>query len=357
MADSGGHWKTLDEARKLTESTKIPGVFETDIKRLNPIELMPVVQASHSGKSIKWLREKNFSEEAVEEVDIGQQMTWSEDVEYDEVEVYLKRLGIQRPLDQWHQEIHGTFNDYRAIALLEMEKKMVRRIGDRIIYGDYTYNDQWDGLHALAAERGTPYSGTMNTGSMLNIDNGNGTGLHLQYLRNMLNAMKFGCDQIWMPDLVAQKLDAAYQEKGFVGLATGTAGNLGYITQTWDDMGRPVLNFAGRPIIRTDYIMTETVNTGTGASSNARSKDTSSSGEHSVFGVKFGNVIAKEPGICLGFGGTSGTGDLYKLVHFPNLEDFDAEGLRLIMYGAVLLGSFLSLGRIFDVDGAEDILV
>jgi len=357
MADSGGVWKTLTEARKLTESTKIPGVFETDIKRLNPAELMPIVQAGHSGKSIKFLREKNFSEEAVEEVDIGQQMTWSEDVEYDEIEVYMKRLGIQRPLDQFHPEIHGTFNDYRAIALLDMEKKVMRRIGDRIIYGDYTYNDQWDGVHALAAERGTAYSGTINTGSTLNIDNGNGTGLSLQYLRIMINAMLFGCDQIWMPDLVAQKMDAAYQEKGFVGLATGTAGNLGYINQTWNELGQPVLMFGGRPIMRTDYLMTETVNAGTGASSNARTKDSSSSGEHSIFGVKYGNVLNKEPGLCLGIGGTSGEGDLYKLTHFPVLEDFDAEGFRMIVYGAVLLGSYLCLGRIFDVDGAEDLLV
>ena len=40
MADSGGHWKTLAEARKLTDSTKIPGVFETDIKKGNPAELI-----------------------------------------------------------------------------------------------------------------------------------------------------------------------------------------------------------------------------------------------------------------------------------------------------------------------------
>ena len=32
MADSGGHWATLAAAQKLTQSNKIPGVVEEDIK-------------------------------------------------------------------------------------------------------------------------------------------------------------------------------------------------------------------------------------------------------------------------------------------------------------------------------------
>ncbi len=357
MADSGGHWKTLTEARKLTESTKIPGVFDTDIKVANPIEALPVVQASNTGTSIKFLREKNFSEEAVTEIDIGQQMTWSESVEYTECEVQLKRLGFQRPLDQWHQAIHATFNDYRVQALLEMEKMMMRRVGDRIVYGDYTYSDTWDGYHALNAERGTAYSGAVNTGSKLNIDNGNTTGLSLQYLRNMIGAMKLGCSELWLNPLLREKVDAAYQEKGFVGLATGTAGSLGYITQTQDDQGKPVTSFAGVRLVNSDYMMTETVNTGTGASSNARSKDATSAGEYSVFGLLYGNIMNREPGIGFGFGGTSGAGDFYELTHFPTLEDYVAEGFRMVMYGAVLMGSPFCLGRIWDIDPAEDLLV
>ncbi len=33
MADSGGHWQNLAAAQKLTQSMRIPGVFEEDIKR------------------------------------------------------------------------------------------------------------------------------------------------------------------------------------------------------------------------------------------------------------------------------------------------------------------------------------
>ena len=38
MANSGGHWATLAEAQKLTQSTKIPGVIEEDVKRNNPLD-------------------------------------------------------------------------------------------------------------------------------------------------------------------------------------------------------------------------------------------------------------------------------------------------------------------------------
>ncbi|KKL70109.1 hypothetical protein LCGC14_2108240, partial [marine sediment metagenome] len=52
------------------------------------------------------------------------------------------------------------------------------------------------------------------------------------------------------------------------------------------------------------------------------------------------------------YGGTEGLGDLYKLVRFPELEDYDAGGMRLVNYGALLLGSSLALGRIFDIQDA-----
>ena len=57
-----------------------------------------------------------------------------------------------------------------------------------------------------------------------------------------------------------------------------------------------------------------------------------------------------EPGLTYAYGGTEGLGDFYKLVRFPELEDYDAGGIRLVNYGAVLLGSSLCLGRIADIN-------
>lgn len=350
--DSGGHWKDLDEARKLTESTKIPGVFATDIKRNNPAERLPVVQASGTGKSLKWLREKNFSEDAVLDLDIGDQLTWDDDVEYDEVETYLKRLGIQRKLDNFVKEVYSTYNNYRAQALLETEKKVIRRIGDRIIYGDLTYgaSGQWDGLHAYAAERSTPWAGS-GTNSKLNMDMAS-AGLSLQYVRTMEDALPLGVDEIWTPFEILRWLDAAYEEKGFVGLKYDTAGNLGFLQRTLNDLGKRVMSWNGIPFARTDYLMGETTGTGTGATSDARTKLATSSAEYSMFFVLKGNVMDEEPGVCFAYGATEGAGDLYKFTPFEKLEDYDGEGMRLVTYGAVLLGSYLALGRIADIADA-----
>jgi len=342
MADSGGHWKTLAEAQKLTDSTRIPGVIETDIKRNNPLDRMPVAQAANSGKSIKWVREKTTTEDAVTDVNIGGQLTWSEDVEYDEVETELKRQYIQRKLDNFVRDIYGTFNDYRAQMLLEMEKGMKRKIGDKILYNDLTYGGslQFDGLHALAAEN------SLTSG--LNIDQA-GAGLALSNLRALCDAMKYGVDEIWLPFCILQRIEAAYEEVGFVALKSATAGALSLITKGINDIGKRVLFWDGIPLVPTDYLVAEEQNTGeTHDVGDARAEYSSSAG-YSLFAVRYGNVMERDPGVCLAYGGTEGQGDFYKVVPFPVLEDYDAEGLRIVSYNAVLLGAKMCLGRIFDV--------
>jgi len=353
MASSGGHWKTLAEAQKLTQSTKIPGVFEEDIKRNPPLDRVPVVQASGTGTKIEWLRENTTVESAVTEIGIGDSLTWSDDVEYTEVESTLRRVYVQRKLDHFVERIYGTYNNYRAQVLLECEKGLKRKISDRFIYGDTTYGGsptQWDGLHALVAERGTPNSASVTSYSDLNLDQAT-SALSLTLLRRMMDAMLFGVDELWVPPQIGLRFDAAYEEKGFAGLASGTAGSLASLTRGYNEIGAPINFFNGVPIIRTDYLVAEEDGTGTGASSDAREKY-SSTATYSIFGVKFGNVFEREPGLCFGYGNTEGAGDLYKLVLFPELEDYDAAGMRLITYGTVLLGSTKGLGRIFDITDA-----
>lgn len=354
MADSGGHWKTLEEAQKLTQSTKIPGVFEEDVKRVNPLERLPVAQASGTGLKIEWLREKTTAEDSVAEAAQGDTLSWGDSIDYDEVESSLRYMYIQRKLDAFNQAIYGTYNDYEAISLLESEKGLKRKVGARIIYGDTTYGGaptQFDGLHALAAERGAPWAGS-GTNNKLNMDMASGA-LSLQYLRVLLDAMKHGVDEVWIPGCLGIRLDAAYEEKGFVGLATGTAGSLALLTRGIDDLGKPILYFAGTPLVRTDYLVAEEDGTGTGGTADERGLYTSTEA-WSIFAVKFGNVLNMEPGLTYGYGTamSGGAGDFYDLWHWPRLEDFNAGGIRLDTYGAVLLGSTLCLGRIFDITDA-----
>ena len=353
MASSGGHWKNLAEAQKLTQSFKVPGVFEEDIKRNNPIERVPVAQAAGTGLKIEWLRENTTTEDSVVEAAVGTQLSWGEDIEYTEVESTLRYIYIQRKLDRYVQNIYGTYNDYKAQALLESEKGLKRRLGDRFIYADTTYGGsptQWDGIHALVAERGTPNSATVVANSDLNLDAEDGA-LPLSLLRRLIDAMVFGVDEIWVPKQIGIRLDAAYEERGFVALKADTAGSVSLLTRGMNELGRPIIFFAGVPIVRTDYLVDEESGTGTGATSNARAKYTTDR-TYSIFGVKYGNVLAREPGITFAYGGTEGEGDLYELWTWPRLENFNAGGMRLDSYGTPLLGSTKCLARIHDVDDA-----
>jgi hypothetical protein len=331
MADSGGHWSTLAQAAKLTQSTKIPGVFETDVKRNNPLDRIPVAQAAHSGTSIKFLREAVVLEDDVQNLAPGGQLTWTEDVTYDEVEVSLQIKALQRKLDQFVRDIYGTYNDYRAQVLLEMEKGMKRKIGHAMIYDDYTYGtNQFDGLHAFAEE---------GSGD-LDIDEGG--ALSLANLRSMVSAMKQGCDELWFPFPIAERLNAVYEESGIASYV-----GPGRVTRGINEVGKQVLFWDGIPIIRTDYLTLETA--GTGEGSDAKASNPSSGTEYTVFGIKLGDVLAKEPGVTLAYGGTEGMGDFYKLVTFPELEDFDAEGMRMVTYIAMLYSSTLVIGRIHGI--------
>ena len=336
MAGSGGHWKTLEEAQKLTQSLLIPKVMEEDIKRGNLIEKLPVAQAANSGKSIKWNREKTTLESAVEEVAIGGQLSWTEDVEYDEMETELKRCYIQRKLDKFVEAIYGNINNYEAQILLECKKGMLRKLGDKIFYDDITYGStlQFDGLHALAA---------LEVGTDLDIDMAH-AGLQLAKLRILTDTMKHGIDLLVFPYCIARHLDAAYHERGLV---LQNANLLGMMSYEKDAVGKRISVWDNIPILRSDYLVAEQQDTGKGT--NARAKYSSGNKMYSIFAIKFGQIMEGEPGLCYAYGGTEGAGDFYKLDLFDKLEDYDAKGMRLVNYSALLLGSSMCVGRIHDI--------
>lgn len=349
MANSGGHWINLTAAQKLTQSLKIPGVVEEDIKRNNPIERVAVGQAAHTGRRIEWLREKPANvtalEAAVADIDIGEQLTWTKDMDYDEKNTELKRSYVQRKLDHFVEGIYGTYNNYEARLLLECEKAIKRKIGARLLYADVNASaKQFDGCHAWNRQ----------TSGDLNIDQG-GLGLSLANLRIMIDAMKAGVDEIWAPYEIVRRMDAAYQERGFTWTVSSTTrvGNLGFLSLGYNELGKRVLFWDAVPIIRTDFLVAEQQSVGlTATASDVRTLYATDEKGYSLFGVKHGNVLNQEPGLTYVYGGTEGFGDFYKLVRFPELEDYDAGGIRLVNYGAVLLGSSLCLGRIADMADA-----
>jgi hypothetical protein len=341
-----GHWKDLTEAQKLTQSQLIPGVIEEDIKRNNPVERVAVALAL--GKSIKWNREKTTLEGNVQNVDIGDKMTWMSNVEYTQMEVELKRKALPRLLDNFILDVYGTEQSYEGQALWEIKKGMMRALGDSIIYDDTTYGSplQIDGLHAWAALNDTAAAAD----GLLDIDMGSAP-LSVAKLRLMLGNMRIKPDYILCPVEIGLQIDAAYEEYGFAHLASGTAGTMTGFTRGINQIGEPVMYFQGIPIIRSDYLVAEQADTGRGTT--LRAKYSSGTKVYSMFFIKSGDVFAGSPGVTLGFGNPEMKSKLYKVEYFDKLEDYDAKGLRLVTYTNLLVGSKWGLGRIHDITDAN----
>jgi len=334
-----GHWSSLTQAQKLTQSQLIPGVIEEDIQRNNILDRVPVAQAR--GQTIKWNREQYVMETDVANVAIGDQLSWSASMTYEQMEVALKRKYVQRRLDNFIPDVYGTINDYEAQVLWEMKKGLIRRLGDDIIYDDLTYGtNEFDGLHALAC---------VQQGTDLDIEEDG--ALALSNLRIQHDAMKHGIDFCYIPFNIARRIDEAYQEQGLTTLATYTT--LARISYGVDDQGKRVMFFDGVPFLRTDFLKEETADLCNATSTDeARAKSTTGD-NWSLFHVKMGDVFNGEPGLTLGFGNTEMLGQFYKIVLFDELENYDAGGIRLVSYVAPLLGSKLSLGRINDITDAS----
>jgi hypothetical protein len=347
MSDVIGHWKNLTEAQKLTQSKLIPGVIEQDIKLNNPIERFAVALAL--GKSITWNREKTVVDGDVSVAAIGQKTTWTDSVDYDQMDRELKIVTISRVLNHYIQSIYGTINNYRSQQLWEIKKGVSRKMGDLCIYGDTTYSGgslEPDGLHAWAAENDSAAAAD----GVYDIDMAS-AALSVGKLRQLLSVMKQGCDGILIPTCLGIRIDAAYEEAGFARLASGTSGTMKGFTRGIDDIGKPIMYFDGVPLIRTDYLVAEQADTGRGTT--ARGKFATGTKVYSLFGFKSGDVFNGEPGITLGFGNPDMMNKLYMVEYFPQLEDYIAEGIRLTSYFNLLLGSKLCLTRIHDITDAE----
>lgn len=335
-----GHWKDITEAQRLTQSQLLPGVIEEDIYRENLLDRMPVALAQ--GKSIKWNREKYVMDADVVDVDIGEKLTWTSSMEYDPQETELKRSAIQRLLDDFVVDVYGTVQNYEAQTLWEMKKGWKRRMGDKLIYDDITWGNakQFNGFHALAA---------IQTGTDLDIDEG--SALSLENFRKVIDAMKHGVDVIYLPPCIHRRINAAYQERAFA----GTAGDhtMSQIAFGWNEAGKRMMFFDSIPLLSTDFLVKEKDGVGDGSDLRVKWAEGDGTVTYSIFFVKFGDIFANNPGICMGFGDPEMGSNLYKVELFDKLEDYDAKGIRLVTYVAPLLGSKLCLGRIFDVeDGA-----
>lgn len=351
MPTAGGHWNNLAECIKLSQQLLLPGVVETDIKRNNPIEMVPVGAANDTGTSIGWVKESTLTEDSVATVGIGGAVTWSEDVQYTTDSVELRAIYLARKLDKYVKTVYGNINNYEQQLVKEMVKGVMRKLGDFFFYGDNgARDDEWDGLHALVSATGAVADDSIN------IDNDN-AGLSLTHVRSMLDNMKYGCDAIMMPYIIKRYLDQAYYERG---LATATANAYAHmlpmITHSVNDAGRRVTMFDGIPIIPTDYLVMET--DGSSDTQNEERTKTSSGGNYSVFFIKWSTDStpnSQDPGVKFIMGHPTDDqwlGQFMALEYFDKLEGYMAKGFRVSNYGALLVPSPWAVGRICDVAAA-----
>ena len=346
QVDSGGHWDSLAEMQKLTQSTQIEGVMEEDIKLNPPQTLFPMWQLT--GLDLVYYREKVG--QTANKTTVGGTLTWQDAVKYEKITRDLAEIYIQTPVDNRAAGQYGGMNNYEAIQLMENKKAMMRLWGDQIIYGDDTFatgDPEFDGLHALAQASPTRLNGVSGG---LDIDEGEGA-LGIFNMRKLRREMKYGIDFWLFPPELADRVDAMFDEAGIASFV-----GQGRFAKTVDQFGMPQTTFGGVPIIRTDYLEAEQVNTGVG--SNARAKYSSGTQMFSIFAIKRGQPALRQPGVGLVFGtdpqraGSTRTGDMMNLTFFDKLPNRNGTGIRLTAYNGMADGSAMAIGRIRDITDA-----
>lgn len=345
MALSGGNWSTLAELLKATQPTLIPGVVDEDVKRGNPVDILPFAQANHTGDYIQWLREDTTAEGDVADIGIGGTTIFTEGVTYSAQTATLRICYIQRKLDKYVPAIHQTVNNYEQMMVEGCMRGITKNLGKKIIYDDYTYDANslmMDGLHAWAA---------VNYGELWDID-GDEAALALEDLRILSDEMKHGCDMWLMPFCIARQIDRVYREMGIAAMKAETAGALGLITYSVNEAGGRTTLFDGKPIIRSDFLVAEEGDTGRGTTSaNARALHTADTAQYSIFGLKLGvgSLAQEDPGVKVAFGKTESDGEFFNLEYFDKLENYIGKAIRLAAYTELVVGSKYAIGRIIDI--------
>ena len=340
-----GHWSSLAEAQKLTQSELLKGIVQEVIESGNLLPMMPVKQLN--AKSLLYNREVSWTASTgAAFVDTHEALTWQADQTYSQIEVALKQIARQDVIDRFIAATYGNINDYKSVMITEVAKKVSRFTEHMLRYGDVTYGGakQFDGLHAMAQE---------NTGD-LDYDNGE-TVLSIMQVRKLLDAIKI--DQkgqqnviLLMPREIARRFDAAYQESGLV--RSQVTHSMATITIGGREIMERIPMIAGVPVIRDDFLVAEQANTGVG--SDARALRTSGTNMYSIFAVRLGPIEEGELELLFGDPG-AGEGIFSGFTHesFEKLEDYIAGGERIYGFLAPALGASISLGRIYDITDGE----
>jgi hypothetical protein len=337
-----GHFDNLAEAQKLVQSKLLAGVVQEIYEEGSLLSRLPVMTID--SKSVKYNREDTIP--SADFYDIHEQIPWTADVKYaTQKEVELKRVARQDILDAFIMDTYKDPNDYRTIVLGQLRKGVMRTVEDNFIYGDTGVDSKTpDGLHRLLD---TDIAGGDAFTSATNLQafdmGGASAPVSISRLRQLIDQVKPRPSILLMTRTMRNTLSATAFEKGIV---LSNAQPLGGISYSADEFGRRVDFFDGIPIVITDYLLNEDDNTG--------GKDTGNdSGIVSIYAIKLGSIM--DGGLTLTTGGMTGSVEMFKMRELPDLEDYDAGGIRLVAYYALALGSSKGMARIHSIDEDGDL--
>lgn len=327
----------MAEGEKLVQTKLLAGVVQEIYEEGSLLRRLPVMAID--SKSIKYNREKTLP--SADFYDIHEQIPWTADTEYAvQKEAILKRAVRQDILDSFIMDTYKDPNDYKAIVLSGLRKGVMRTIEDNFAYGDTGVNSKTpDGLHRLLD---TDIAGGDAFTTATNLQafdmGGASTPVSLTVLRQLVDQVKPRPSILLMTRTMRNTLSATAFEKGLV---LSNTNPLGSITYTQDQFGARLDWFDGIPIVVSDYLLQEDDNTGGKDSGN-------NSGIVSIYAIRFGQIMDGGLVLCVG-GRTGGTG-FFRMVEKPDLEDYDADGMRLVAYYCLALGSSKALARIHSID-------
>ena len=327
-----GHFESLAEAQKLVQSELLAGVIQETFEEGQLLRYLPVTTID--SKSLLYNRESTLPSAAA--YAIHDQIPWTADVNFSQVEIALKIFARQDILDAFMMKTYRNPNDYRTIILSTLRKGVMRTIEDKLIYGNVDDDaNEFDGIGRLlpADISGGEAWAAANTQAY---DMAIGP-VTMKVTRELIDQVRPKPDILLMTRTLRNTYSATAFEKGLVLSNISGAGPVYGL----DKFGSRIDWFDGIPIVISDYLLDEANNT--------VDKDPGNdSGYSSIRALRFGNII--DGGISLVTGGDTGGVDFFKMVELEQLEDYDAGGIRLVAYTALAQGSSKASAVIHSID-------
>jgi hypothetical protein len=329
-----GHFENLVEAQKLVQSDLLAGVIQETYEDGQLLQRLPVMTID--SKSLLYNRQSTLPSAAF--YDIHEQLPWTADVNFSQVEATLKIVARQDVLDKFMLKTYKNPNDYRTIILQTLRKGVMRTIEDKLIYGNVDSDSaEFDGLGRLlpADIAGGEAWATANTQAY---DMGGAAApVTLKVMRELIDQVKPKPDFLLMTRTMRNTLSATAFEKGLILANANSQG----VTHSKNEFGSRIDYFDGVAIQISDYLLDETDNTVNKDSGN-------DSGISSIWAIRTGQIM--DGGVCLCTGGETGGVEFFKMVELEDLEDYDASGIRLVAYCCLAQGSSKATAVIHSID-------